>query len=179
MFKFNKIKSCKGLTFLETLFALIILAVAMVGYSQIFSIAIKSSSRAKHDIIALNLAAGLLAEIMARDFEEAGSPGSFTREEGDNRYEFDDIDDYHNWSENPPKTAGKSSGGGYLDMNGTSGTPNYSKYTRSVVVSFAILEDDGDVVDDAGPTDYKKVTVTVSSPFGKDVSVIKLVSNAQ
>jgi len=174
--------SRKGLTFLEVVFALFILSVAMVGYSQIFVTAQNSNNRANHDIIASNLAAGLMAEIMARDFEEEGLPGSFGPDAGESdRHEFDDVDDYHNWSESPPKTAGNTASGGYEDMDGTTaGRPNYSNFTRSVTVSFVdIPADGGDIIGAGGPTNYKKVTVTVSGPFGKDVSIIELKTNPQ
>jgi len=177
MSKYNKIKSCKGFTFIEIVFALFILAVVLVGYSQIFSTATNASGRANHEFIATNLAAGLMAEIMARDFMEPGSdPDSINTEEAASRYLFDDVDDYDGWMESPPKTIGNPGSGGYLDMDGTQGTPNYSSFTRSVAVTFSRI-DGNDIVVDAGPTEYKHVTVTVSSPFGKDVSIVELKSD--
>jgi hypothetical protein len=169
---------CKGLTFLEVVFALFILTVALLGFSQIFNTAQQSSGRANHEIIASNLAGGLMAEIMSKNFTDPETPGSFGSEEGTNRYDFDDVDDYDDWSESPPKTAGKPAGGGYLDMDGTSGTPNYSNYSRTVIVKFGKIQGNDIVdVDDIEPTDYKKVTVTVSGPYGKDISIIELKTN--
>lgn len=162
----------KGLTFLEIVISLFILTIAMLGYSQIHRTALESGHRAIREIIATNLTRGLIAEIMSKDFEEPGSPGSFAREEADNRYLFDDVDDFHNWSELPPITIGIPPTGGQ-PMDGTvAGVPDYSDFTREVKVKNIDCDDGSDAAD--GSTDCKEVRVTVSGPYVRDIDLVEV-----
>lgn len=75
--------------------------------------------------ISEDLAADLLAEILTKEFEDpALAEGSFGRS-GDEvtRRDFDDVDDYHGWSESPP-----------ADPDGNALSSTYSKYRRTVRV---------------------------------------------
>lgn len=158
----------KGLTFLEIIIALSVFSFALVGYFQIFRTALDGNNRATQEITAVNLARGLMAEIMSKNFEEPGQPDSFGREEGNNRYEFDDVDDYDTWSESPPVTVGIPG----LPMDGTAETPDYSKFTRSVEVIYCIIDGGNNFIPDAGPTEFKQITVTVSGPYLREVNIV-------
>lgn len=157
----------KGLTFLEIVMALFILSLALLGLLQMFNAALDSSFRANQEIIATNLSRGLMAEVMSKNFsdpEEPNNPlGKDTAETIRNT--FDDVDDYNNHSESPPVTIGGA------PMDGTGGAPDYSRFTRSVRVVYCNIVGNDIVEVSPGPTDYKKVTVTSSGPYVRDISI--------
>lgn len=164
----------KGLTFLEIVIALFLFAVAMLGFLQIFNTALDASHRATQEIIATNLARGLMAEIMSKNFEEPGSdpanPPSLGPDSGElSRSDYDDVDDWYAgglWSESPPVTVGGD------PMDGTvPGVPNYSGFTRSVNVGYCTIDGSNNIIPDPGPTEYKHITVTASGPYVRDVIV--------
>jgi len=163
----------KGLTFLEIVISLFILAIALVGFLQIFNTALDSSRRSTQEIIATNLARGLLAEIMSKHFEDPESEtGSFGIEAGETRHEtpaFDDVDDYDGYQDGPPSTtAPLTVGGGLMDGGGSPPRPNYSDFTRNVIVENV----DKDLNPATkGSTAYKHITVTVSGPYVKDIII--------
>jgi hypothetical protein len=113
------------------------------------------------------LAQQLLSEIVQGFYLEPSGSATFGAE-GDetlgNRSLFDDVDDYHLWSEGPP--AGKD------------GSPltGFAGWTRQVTVSW---------VDPANPNNavgsdqgIKKISVSVTSPFGKTTTLAALRSSA-
>jgi len=163
-----------GFTFLEIIIALTILSVALLGFSQIFSTALNASYRAAQESIATNLGRGLMAEIMSKNFVEdptmnpppaLGPDGTESRFGGSGNA-FDDVDDYHGYSESPPISVGG------LPMDGTAGTPDYSKFSRSVSVKYVDFLADGTYNDNpSGNTNYKKVTVTVNSPYARNIII--------
>jgi type II secretory pathway pseudopilin PulG len=162
----------KGLTFLEIIVAFFIFSVTMVGFFQIFNTALDSSYRASRKIIAINLARGLMAEVMTKDFVEPGSgdpppalgPDGTETRFGSSGSVYDDVDDYDGLIETPPRTIDN------LAMDGTAGTPDYSDFSRSVSVVY-IDEVGGTFQQVAGPTDYKQITVTVSGPYLSDTNI--------
>lgn len=153
---------------MEIVISLSLFAVAIVGFLQIFNTALDSHYRATQEIITTNLARGLMAEIMSKNFVEPGSadpPPALGPDPGElDRNDFDDVDDYHGFSESPPYTVGA------LPMDGTGATANYSDFTRSVTVEYL----DENLQPDPGATDYKKVTVTVSGPYVRDISLVEV-----
>jgi len=55
---------------------------------------------------ALPLAQGLLAEVLQQSYEDPNGSAAFGTESGEgtaSRTDFDDVDDYHNWSASPPQ----------------------------------------------------------------------------
>lgn len=169
---YNKISSNLGLTFLEILVALFILTISLLGFFQMFNTSIETSYRAKQELIAINLARGLLAEIVSKDFVDPDDPsrtslGRDTVDGESTRNTFDDVDDYdyfRNNPENPPYTVGGE------PLNGTGGRPDYSAFTRTVTVSYCDISGNNIIVV-GGPTDYKHITVTAGGPYVRDISV--------
>lgn len=161
----------KGFTFLEILISLSILTIALLGFFQIFNTALNSSYRATQEMIATNLARGLMAEIMSKNFADSldptpaalGPDGTESRHGGVGNA-FDDVDDYNNCTDGPPPY---TIGG--LPMNGTAGMPNYSGFTRSVTVQYCEADDatDSIIPRGSGYQDHyhKLITVTVSGPY--------------
>lgn len=97
--------------------------------------------------LAATMAHELMTEILAKSYEDSDSP-VFGPEVGEaTRNNFDDVDDYHDWSASPPIRRNNIP---FLNRNG---------WTRSVTVEW---------VDPASPLasvgseqDLKKVTITV------------------
>jgi len=162
MLKFNssKMKRDKiALTFLEIVISLSLVAIVFVGLAQIFQVGMMSVYKTNQEIIATDLARSLMAEIMSKIFYDPQDHnntalGINTGETSGNKLTFDDVDDYNGYIESPPRTINGSA------MDGTAGTPNYSAFTRSVVVQYV----DENMSWTASPTDYKKVEVTVTAP---------------
>jgi len=166
----NSKKQKRGFSLLEVVIGLSLVAITMAGVFQILQIALNSSYRATQEMIAINLARGLMAEIMSKEFEEPGGGGGFGPE-GETRHgdpAYDDVDDYigdgTGFLESPPY---------YINgtpMDGTGGTPNYSGFSRNVMVRYV----ESDLISHTGAvSDYKEVNVTVSGPYVRDISIVE------
>ena len=123
----------KAVGFLEIIISLALISIAILGAWQVLEVGMMSVYKSNQEIIATNLARGLMAMIMAKP--------------------FDDVDDYNNYNETTPITIG-----GQI-MNGQGGTPNYTGFSRSVVVKYVTEAMEESVT----ATDYKRVTVTVTA----------------
>lgn len=124
----------------------------MVGLMDQFSLVLSRTAKPVSTYVALNLAQGLLAEVLSKDFEDTGLPGSFGREAGEllagPRNLFDDVDDYDDWTSQPPQ-----------DRQGLV-LSDFTSYTRNVIVANVLSDDlDSDTTD--GSTEYKKIQVQV------------------
>jgi len=163
----------KGLSFLEIIFALTILTVGILGLIQSSGTTMRANAKAGDEIIATSLGRGLLAEIISKNFSDPQYPTntSLGPNMGNTAMEtrhgavgncFDDVDDYNGTLEAPPETVNGTV------MNGSSGTPDYSLFSRNVTVSYVDFLTDGTYVENPGsPTAYKKAAVTVTAPGGK------------
>lgn len=159
----------QGLTFLEVVIALSLFAVAIVGYLQIVDVALQSCYRASQELIAANLARGLMAEIIGKKFAEEKNSQDMGPDSGetDRWTGFDDVDDYDGWYEAPPQA---------LDgtvMDGTAAAPNYARFSRGVRVQFV------NVAFQVTPyySPYKKVTVWASGPQAGNVTIVEIKTN--
>ncbi|MCA9114051.1 MAG: hypothetical protein KDA79_03130 [Planctomycetaceae bacterium] len=83
----------------ESLIALTITTMAGAALLTALSGAVQSSTAAARTQIASGLAAQLMEEITAVRFPDANA----TPSGGSSRDSFDDLDDYHNWSAQPPR----------------------------------------------------------------------------
>ncbi len=160
---------------MEVILALTVLSVALLGFFQTFDTALNSSYRVAQETIAINLCRGLMAEVVSKSFEEPGSgdlgnpPPPLGPDAGETtRNSFDDVDDYNNYTESPPCTVDGT------PMNGAGGTtPNYSSFSRSVSVVYCDISG-ANIVDVAGPTDYKHITVSVSGPYVANINISEI-----
>jgi len=96
------------------------------------------------------LAEGLLTEILAKDYKEAGSAtiALDSGESSTSKANYDDVDDFHNWSESPPQFA-----------DGTP-MPDLAEWRRSVEVVWVNPADLRQTA--ASDTGVKRITVTVA-----------------
>lgn len=151
-----------GVSLVELLVALAILAIALVPLLSVFLHALKTTEHSNKRTIAINLARDMLEEIRSKEFVEpgvspSGGPATVGLETSDgysatvSRLFLDDVDDYDGWCRGqdcecggvPPDTG--TSGDGLCDDNsaleaydGTAyqgeGYPHYMGFTRRVEV---------------------------------------------
>jgi hypothetical protein len=97
------------------------------------------------------LAEGLLGEILLLPYMEPGLTSSAIRREAgetvDNRATYDDVDDYHNYSESPPKSLENTP------------LPGFDDWQRSVVVQWVNPDNLNQVL--GSESGVKRVTVEV------------------
>jgi Tfp pilus assembly protein PilV len=143
------------LTLVEVMMASCLVAILLVaalnvvgGVSRTYAV---TDEKAKASL----LAADLMNEILRAPYEDPnGSPvfGLETGEGSTSRSAFDDVDDYHNWSETPPAA-----------RNGTAYT-GLTGWSRAVQVAWAEVLDP--MTTAATESGLKRVQVTVTSPRG-------------
>jgi hypothetical protein len=107
----------------------------------------------------------LMAEILQASYSDPDETAVFGREAseiGATRSSFDDVDDYHNWSATPQDKDGAE----LSDMDG---------WTRSVIVQYVLPTDLTSV--SATDQGVKRITVTVTDPFGHQGSQVAIRSN--
>ena len=149
----------KAFTFIETVISLSLLAIIFIGFAKVSQVGMSSVYKTNQEIIATNLARGLMTEIMSKKFDENDAlpwtapvslgPEASPAETRHGATRFDDVDDYHNYAEPiPPLTIGNQ----VMDY--------YSGFSRSVSVKYVTAAMQDSVVT---ATDYKKVEVTVNA----------------
>jgi type II secretory pathway pseudopilin PulG len=97
------------------------------------------------------LAESLMAEILRRDYQDPYKPVVFGPEADEStttRADFDDVDDYHNWSSSPP-----------IAEDGTA-LANATGWRRSVTVEWVVPKEPSQAA--ASESYAKRVTVTAT-----------------
>jgi prepilin-type N-terminal cleavage/methylation domain-containing protein len=152
----------KGFTLIEVVLAVFIIGVALVTLLSMLSMGLKGDVLAREVTVAGGLAREMMEEIKSKTFEEG--IGSFGRESGEDtgdRTNYDDVDDYDDWS-SPPEDAGGVALSAYSDL------------TRSVVVR-NVADDDYSSGQSGGSTGSKEITVTISKG-GNDLVELSMVA---
>ena len=166
----------QGLSLIEVMVSLLIITIGIVGFGMATPMQKDNVGAMQEERIALLLAKQMMEEIQSKAYEDPELPsGSFGQEEPAPRINFDDIDDYNDWDENPPQYADGTI------LNGENETPNYQEFRRQVIVE-NVDDSNYSVTRDNGTTDSKRVTVTVSSindPKPFDDIVITWVANRE
>jgi hypothetical protein len=113
-----------------------------------------------------------MEEILIKDWADPETPsGPLGNETGEwrngttNATIFDDIDDYNNYTESPPKTIEGYVMDGTIPVGSgyTQALPDYRSYRRSAAVEYVIFNTTNNTfMPSVSSTDYKKVTVTVA-----------------
>lgn len=157
-----------GFTLLEIILAIIIITTGVVMLIRAMSAMIRGSTDIENIDITTSLARDMMDEILGKGFDDPDQPGSFGREEN-RRNKFDDVDDYDGWRKNPPEDV---DGNRY---DGKKGRPNYTRFTRSVIVE-NVPEDDFNTPTPPGDgtTGAKRIIVNVSWRPTGGVSEVKL-----
>ncbi|MBI5026526.1 MAG: prepilin-type N-terminal cleavage/methylation domain-containing protein [Nitrospirae bacterium] len=156
----------KGFTLIELLLIIIIVAIALPTLLWVLGQGARQGVDAELRVIAANLAQGLMEEIKSKRWDENSPipPGVYSAigPDGEARTActgtpstFDDVDDYNGYSETCP-------------WGGVS-------YTRDVQVCYVNTADLNACV--AGPSDYKRIRVTVSNTTIGSVELVTVVTN--
>ena len=170
----------KGFSLIETIMVVVVLAIAIPSLLLRIWTGTRASANGEYTTIANHLAEDLMEEILEKRWDEntpsgggtipngsKTAPASFGTAEGETRTTFDDIDDYHGLSENPPKDATNTSMTGYDD------------FTRTVSIIYVDTSNLNTAVVSTPRPDYKQIAVTVSWTVydGGSVQLVTLRSN--
>lgn len=95
-----------GFSLLEAALSSVLVGVLLVAAMRTVAASAVSQRLASEQAVAQALAEGLLAEILPAAYREPDGSARFGTETGEatsSKATFDDIDDWHPWSESPPK----------------------------------------------------------------------------
>lgn len=115
-----------GFSLIETSLSTLLIGVMLMASMRTVGSVLMQRNRTETSFRAQMLGQQLLMEILASEYVDATQTASFGREPGEaaTRTSFDDVDDYHQWDESPPKNV---SGVAYSDLSG---------WRRKVTVSY-------------------------------------------
>lgn len=153
----------RGITLAEVVVSTLLVGILMVAALSSVGAAARSWIAASEASDGHALARQLLDEITSQGYEDAVSP-VFGPEAGETlavgvRSGLDDVDDYLNWSDSPPK-----------DRSGVA-IPGFGGWTRLADV-VKLKSDSREVLpDNATDQGLRLVTVTVTSPTGNSVTL--------
>jgi hypothetical protein len=138
------------MTLLECVAASLILTVIAVAAVRAAAGAAAAQATSARSVTAVLLAESLLSEIERTPYIDPANPDTLGRDAGESATDkttFDDVDDYHGWTESPPQ-----------DSTGVA-IPNMTGWSRTVSV---IWSDLGPVLEGRnGDTGLKLITVNV------------------
>ena len=154
-----------GFTLVESVMSILIIGTMLVMVINTLGSSVRGMKIRQTQSRAPALASQLMAEILQAsyaDLDETPVFGSEASEIGSGRSSFDDVDDYHNWSATPQDKDGAE----LTDMDG---------WTRSVEVQYVLPAD----LTTTSATDegIKRITVTVTDPFGHKDSMVAIRSD--
>ena len=102
----KRIRVARAFTLVEATLSTIIVGVMIVAALSTVGATRLGEYKAGQSCRGLPLAQDLLAEILQQAYEDPNTPVLFGPEAGEatsHRADFDDVDDYHNWSASPPQ----------------------------------------------------------------------------
>lgn len=155
-----------GLTLVECMLSVVILATLIVMAMGTFGTLVKSRKTTTSRFLAIALANQMISEILPNAYQDPSAQAVFGPEPGETagtRAAFNDVDDYHNWADSPPAL-----------KDGTAVT-GFTGWTRQVAIEYL----DPDTMSVSGTdTGLKRITVTVRDPQGISTSVAALRSRS-
>jgi type II secretory pathway pseudopilin PulG len=157
-----------GFSLVETSISTLLVGILLVASVNTIGMSIRSQTVTANLVSASALADSLMSEILTNSYREPGSTYSFiTRESGESggsKANYDDVDDYDGWQEQPPQ---------YRD---SSGMLNLASWKRKVIVEFVTVSN-GSVAKSNFETNLKRVTIEIYSNGIKVLSRESLISN--
>jgi MSHA pilin protein MshD len=154
----------RGFTLAEALLAAAILALAITAITMPFAAGAANEQVDGRQTLAVALAQEMMEEILAKPFDDpqgASSPGPETGETSRNR--FDNVDDYHGYTETP---------GHIADGSGTVITgPAAAGLSRHVTAQYVYVTGQST----SGPATFIRVTVEVRHNNTPVVTLTRLV----
>lgn len=162
-----------GFTVAETALATLIVGLLVVGSLKSLSASFQTNKFSENRVRALFLAEQLLIELSSLSWFDPDKPASATtigKDTGDTatvtrRDQLDDMDDFHNWSEQPQSRDG-------VALTGT------STLTRTVTVENISAADPTVAVGGHVNTGIRRMTVVVSENGNELARLSTLLSNA-
>ena len=152
-----------GFTLIESLIASVVLAIAVVGIAGALGASFKQTTVLDNDAAAIAIARALLEEVASKPF--ASSTASSKASAGNlDRTTYTNVADYHGYHDQSTFT---TLAGGTLDVG--------TGYSRSVTYTVPASVTVGSTTKSLN--DFGRITVTVSSPSGRNVTVSRLISN--
>ncbi len=159
-------KKCRhGLSLIEVTVSSLLVGLVVVGSLDMLGTSTRTQAFTGDLSLGPILAEQLIAEMMAMPYDEpdgAGALGLDGAETDLTRKDFDDLDDYKNWSESTIQT---KDGTPLTDTNVGTPLPDLTGWTREANVWWA-NRNDGNVVIVFMETGLKRFRVTVTSPDG-------------
>lgn len=158
--RFNPFSRHRGFTMVEAAMAVAIVGVLLtVSTGTLMSVA-KNRQLQTERRQGYELADQLMSEILQCYFQDPGSSPVFGPETGETRATYDDVDDYNGLSESPP-----------AQRNGSALT-DYAGWKRTVTVQY--VSPTSPATSSTISTSLKRITVTVTSPAGKQYTLVGL-----
>ncbi|MCA9270374.1 MAG: hypothetical protein KDA41_17955 [Planctomycetales bacterium] len=146
----------RGTSLVEVAVATLIVGAVLVGALSVVGASLKTRRAAADQNTAAHLAELLLAEAMSMPYEDpenpGGSRGTDSGEGGGNRKDFDDVDDYENFSESQIRDKDNKKIDGY---DGWSRSSRVYWAERLTGANWLLYD-----------TGLKKIIVTVTAPGG-------------
>lgn len=140
----------RGFSLIEVVVATLIMGVLLVAAMQTVGNSVRAEMHTADRCQGFWLAQELMSEVLAARYvepEETPEFGPEPLETGGTRSDFDDVDDYHNWTASPPENPDGSQ------------IPDLADWQRTVVVEYVDANDLTTAVGiDQG---VKRITVTV------------------
>lgn len=158
-------KSVAGATLIELVVTIVLMSIALVTLALTVSLSAGKSADSMVQVKAVELAQSYIEEILTKRFDEntpiggippcsaASTACGVVGIEGEVRATFDDVDDYHNLNESPPKD---SSG---IDRS------NYAGYSVLITVQYMTPAQVASYGLD-NTADAKLITASISPPSG-------------
>ena len=155
-----------GFTLVEAILSLIIVATMLAAGLSAYAISAKTRFVLAGRAISSTLADQLLAEVLQARYKEPVDAPAFGQESGESsvsRADWDDVDDYHGWSEDANDPKERKDGSAITDTTG---------FTRQVSVAYA--DPSNPANNSATDQGLKRITVTVTDARGAVFTVIAL-----
>ncbi|MEO0964121.1 MAG: prepilin-type N-terminal cleavage/methylation domain-containing protein [Planctomycetota bacterium] len=148
-----------GFSLPEVLIASMIVAIISLALAQAIVAGHQQTDNAVTVHRAAALADSMLERVLALPYDDPEGETTVGPDSGESGYTlFDNVDDYHNYTE---------AAGALIDASGTAWPNDYQDHSRSVRVVSETL----DVADLGGTHDGMTVTVTVTMPDGRLLTV--------
>jgi prepilin-type N-terminal cleavage/methylation domain-containing protein len=152
-----------GFTLIESLIATVVLAIAVVGIAGAIGASYKQTTALDTDAASISIARALLEEACAKPFAASTSASKASAGNFD-RSTYTDIADYHGYHDQSPFT---TLGGETVDVG--------EGYTRTVTYTVPASVTVG--ASTVTLSDFGRITVSVHSSTGRDITLSRLVSN--
>jgi len=168
------LKNEQGLTLLELVLIIVVLAVGLTGVLIYFIQGMKDSSYSQNISVATVLAQDLMEEIKSKCWDEtattsapcngAVTPSAIGPDGGETRATYNDVDDFNGLNNTPPRNS-----------QGVA-MPAYNIFTQQASVCYVAAADLNTCI--GGTSNYKRIVVIISwGSAGDQVQLVNVMTN--